>query len=140
MLTLAALLAAGALGTAAPAAPADVSGPERSAILDAARGPAEETLTRPVKFKVHRLAREGRWAFLLAAMQAPDGTPISYAGTPKAEAAREGMVSKDYAALLSHSDAGWSVVVQAVGPTDAAWTDWAKTYGAPAELIERGTR
>ena len=140
MLTLAALVATGALGMAGPAAPAEVLGPERAAILDAARGPAETTLTRPVKLKVHRLAREGRWAFVLAAMQAPDGSPISYEGTPKAEAARAGLVSKDYAALLSHSDAGWSVVVQAVGPTDAAWADLAQTYGAPAELIGGAAR
>jgi hypothetical protein len=111
---------------------------EREAVLDAARVPAEKAVGAPVRFVVRRLEVDGRWAFLLAAMQDPHGERITWAGTRKAEAAAHGLVSSDYAALLWHGDDGrWTVVTHADGPTDVAWADWPSTYGAPAALIGR---
>jgi hypothetical protein len=126
LITLAAGLAATAM---------QVPAPERGVILDAARQPVVKRLGKPVKFLVRRLERQGDWAFLIAAMQDRSGRPISYRGTALASAEAEGMVSKDYVALLRVSGAGWRVVDQAVGPTDVAWADWAARHGAPRSLF-----
>lgn len=107
----------------------------RAAVLGAARADAEQALGKPVRFQVRRFTVDGHWAFLFAAMQGPDGRPIDYAGTPKADAAAHGMASKDYAALLSQSGEGWSIVAEAVGPTDVPWETWPQTYGAPKRLF-----
>jgi hypothetical protein len=108
---------------------------QRAAIIDAARQPVGKRLGKPVKFKVKRLERQGDWAFLIAAMQDASGNPITYAGTPLASAEVEGMVSKDYIALLRVSAGKWRVVDNAVGPTDIAWADWSGRHGAPQALF-----
>lgn len=123
---------AGILASAAP-----VSGAERVAILDTARQPVVRQLGKPVKFLVRTLNRDGDWAFLVATMQDDRGRPITYAGTPLASAEAEGMISKDYVALLQRSGERWRVVNQAVGPTDVAWESWAERYGAPAALFRQ---
>ena len=121
---------AGILASTAPA-----SGAERVAILDTARQPVVRQLGKPVKFLVRTLNRDGDWAFLVATMQDDRGRPISYAGTPLASAEAEGMISRDYVALLQRSGGRWRVVDQAVGPTDVAWEGWAERYGAPPSLF-----
>jgi hypothetical protein len=121
---------AGILASTAP-----VSSAERVAMLDTARRPVARQLGKPVKFLVRTLNRDGDWAFLVATMQDAQGRPISYAGTPLASAEAEGMISKDYVALLQRSGGRWRVVDQAVGPTDVAWEGWAARYGAPAGLF-----
>jgi len=121
---------AGILASTAP-----VSGAERIAILDTARQPVVRQLAKPVKFLVRTLNRDGDWAFLVATMQDDRGRPISYAGTPLASAEAEGMISKDYVALLQRSGGRWRVVDQAVGPTDVAWEGWPERYGAPVGLF-----
>lgn len=110
-------------------------GAERQVILDAARAPVAARLGRAVRFKPQRLERRGDWAFLLAAMQDERGRPLSYEGTPLAEAERMGMLSKDCAILLRNRGGRWTVVDSAVGPTDVAWEDWAAKHGAPATLF-----
>ena len=121
---------AGILASTAP-----VSGAERIAILDTARQPVVRQLGKPVKFLVRTLNRDGDWAFLVATMQDDRGRPSSYAGTPLASAEAEGMISKDYVALLQRSGGRWRVVDQAVGPTDVAWEGWPERYGAPVGLF-----
>ncbi len=112
--------------------------PERTAMLAAARAPAEAEVGGPVRFVVRRLTVEGRWAFLLAAMQDGHGRRVDWKGTAKADAAAHGLVSDDYAALLWRGDDHrWTVVAHAAGPTDVAWAEWPSTYGAPASLIGR---
>ena len=103
----------------------------RNAILDAARAPVAKALNKPVRFVVQQLRQEGRWVFLLAEMQEPGGHPIDYKGTSKAGAAAAGMASDTYAALLRQNGGDWTVVADAIGPTDVAWEDWPKRYGAP---------
>ncbi|WP_135964762.1 hypothetical protein [Sphingomonas gei] len=107
----------------------------RAALLDAARMPVQAELGRTPKFRVHQLHRDGDWAFLLATMQAADGKPFDFTGTPLAEAAQQGVVSRTYAALLRHKSGHWEVVAKAIGPSDVAWEDWSKRYGAPAKLF-----
>lgn len=119
-----------ALAEAATVAEAD-----RAAILDIARRPVEQHLGITVKFKVRTLRRDGDWAFLIAEMQGDGGWPISYAGTPLASAAAEGMVSKDYVALLRRIGGHWRVVDYAIGPTDVAWAEWPAKHKAPRALF-----
>ena len=126
--TLAAAVAAGPTMQTA-------SAPQRAAILEACRPAAEAELGVPVRLHVRTLRVEGRWAFLLATLQDRSGGPIDLKRTTRADAAAQGMVSNDYVALLSHGEAGWSVVASAVGPTDAVWADWPATYGAPAAVV-----
>lgn len=120
---------------ATAAAASTISAAERAAILDTARAPVAKRLGKPVKFAVRTLARDGDWAFLVAAMEDGQGRPISYAGTPLASAEAEGAISKDYVALLRHTGGRWHVVDQALGPTDVAWADWAERHGAPKGLF-----
>src|SRR5690606_19626580 len=108
---------------------------ERSALLDAARIPVSETLGKPPVFAVRQLNRQDDWAFLFADMQQQGGAPYDYSGTAKAEAARRGLVSRAYAALLRRDAQGWRVVECAIGPTDVAWSGWAEKYGLPASLF-----
>ena len=108
---------------------------ERARMLDVARAPVAKRLGKPVKFVVRTLERQGDWAFLIAAMQDGSGRPISFTGTPLASAEAQGMVSKDYAALLRLNGGQWRVVDTAVGPTDVAWADWPEKHGAPKSLF-----
>ena len=107
----------------------------RAALLDAARAPVAQALGKPILFKVRQLRTAGRWAFLLADMEERGGAPLSYAGTPQAEAAEQGMMSRVYAALLRKDGAVWTVVDHAIGPTDVAWEGWGAKYGAPHALF-----
>lgn len=108
---------------------------DRAAILNAAREPVAKRLGKPVKLNARTLAREGDWAFLVAAMEDNGGRPISYAGTPLAPAEAEGAVSKDFVALLRLSGGQWRIVDQALGPTDVAWADWPAKHGAPQSIF-----
>lgn len=123
--------------TAAIASPEVHDQALRSALLDAARQPVAQALGKPVLFKVRHLRNAGRWAFLLADMEDRSGAPLSYAGTPRAEAADHGMVSRAYAALLRRDGDGWTVVESAIGPTDVAWEGWSGQHGAPEGLFAR---
>ena len=135
---LVSLLSAGLLMSTTETVQAAEHGPERTAVLAAARAPAEAEVGGPVRFVVQRLKREGRWAFLLAAMQDGHGRRITWKRPDKAEAARQGVISDDFAALLWFGDDHrWTVVVHAAGPTDIAWAEWPATYGAPASLMGR---
>jgi hypothetical protein len=103
-------------------------GAARRALLDAARGPAEAGAGRAVRFVVTALNHEGAWAFLYATMQRPDGGRLRLGG-------EAGVPSDDYAALLRREGGGWRVVAHVVGPTDVAWEDWGRRYGAPAAVF-----
>lgn len=107
----------------------------RRAILDAARVPVAAKLGKPVMFRVAHLGVSGDWAFLRAQMQGPGGALVDYAGTPFADAARNGTVSHTYAALLRRQGTEWVVVDRAIAPTDVAWADWATRHGAPRAIF-----
>lgn len=123
-----------AMGIAA-AATAQVDAETRAAILDCAREPVAASLGKPVLFRVKRLGASGDWAFLHADMEERGGKPIDFAGTPRADDAAHGAVSRTYAALLRRNGTEWRVVAHAIGPTDVAWADWATRYGAPPAIF-----
>lgn len=117
-----------------PPLPPTPVGAARDAIIRAAIGRVTAELGVPIQLAPRRLERRGDWAFLLARMADPAGRPLSFAGTPLADAAREGMVSRD-AAVLLRLDGDWTVVDAAIAPTDVAWEGWAATHGAPVGLF-----
>lgn len=125
--------AVASIGVAGPHAMIDQE--TRAALLEAARAPVAKEMGKAPKFRVDQLHRDGDWAFLLATMQDAHGNPFDYRGTPLAEAAEQGFVSRTYAALLRRSADGWEVVAKAIGPSDVAWEGWAKQYGAPVMLF-----
>ena len=113
-------------------------GPDRAAILDAARAPAELALQVAVRFQVQRFAVDGDWAFVHAALRDEAGRRLDLSRTPLKERAAHGAASGDYAALLKRQRGAWKVVANAVGPTDVAWETWPAEYGAPASLLADG--
>lgn len=112
-----------------------VGSAERQAILEAARVPLQQALGQQVQFMVHQLRVGDGWGFMYAQMQHPGGGAIDYAPTTYAEAARQGGVSQDYAALLQRHDGHWTVRAQVVGPTDPAWLAWPEEYKVPEALF-----
>lgn len=129
------MVATPGLARAAPQRNGQVQGPERKALLDAARIPAARELGIPVTFVVQRLTRSGPWALLVAQMLDGHKRPIDFERTRLAELARHGVVSDGYAALLRQDSGGWRVVEHQVGPTDEGWRDWPADHGAPQSLL-----
>jgi hypothetical protein len=127
------IVAAVSVGAPESAAVTDQEG--RAALLETARNAAAKELGKAPKFRVDQLQRDGDWAFLLATMQDAEGKPFDYRGTPLADAAQQGFVSRTYAALLRRQGGEWNVVVKAIGPSDVAWEGWPTQYGAPASLF-----
>lgn len=109
---------------------------ERQELLDIARGPVQKKLGRDVRFDVEQIRAGDGWGFVYAHMQDAEGRVIDYAGTPLADAAGQGYVSPDYAALLQDVDGHWEVRADAIGPTDMVWLAWPEEYGAPRALFE----
>src|SRR3546814_21005947 len=74
---------------------------EREQLLDAARAPVQKKLVRDdVRFEVEQIRAGDGWAFVYVRMLNADGSVLDYAGTPLADAAKQGYVSPDYLALL----------------------------------------
>lgn len=119
----------------APRTPATTSA-EAQAILKPALADLVGALGKPARLEVEGLRVSGEWAFLYAAIQTPGGQPIDYKGTPFADAAEAGVLSKSYAALLRGHAAEWKLVKSALGPTDVAWQPWAEEFGAPAAIFD----
>lgn len=110
---------------------------EREQLLDAARAPVQKKLGRDgVHFEVEQIRAGGGWAFVYLRMLNADGSVIDYAGTPLADAAKQGYVSPDYVALLQQGDGEWQLRADAIGPTDMVWLAWPEKYGVPHELFE----
>jgi hypothetical protein len=110
--------------------------PEQHAVVDAAQAHATQELGKPVKLAIKKFSTEQQWAFVHATMLDPNGQAFSYAGTSYAADAEAGIKSTSYAALLQKTDDGtWRIVAERIGPTDMAWADWSKEYGAPATLF-----
>jgi hypothetical protein len=118
---------------------ADVSppnSPEQHTIIDAAQAHATHELGKPVQLAIKKFSTEQGWAFVHATMLGPNGQAFSYSGTSYAADAEAGIKSTSYAALLQKTNDGtWHIVAERIGPTDMAWADWSKEYGAPSTLF-----
>jgi hypothetical protein len=104
---------------------------ERSAIMDAARGPVGADLGQPVIFVVDELRSDGEWAYLQAVPKRPDGTSINYAATPFAGAWQQDMMTDLVMVLLRNQNGQMRVVDYVIGPTDVYWYTWVEAYGLP---------
>jgi len=96
-----------------------------------------EDIGRPVSVSVQTSAVDGDWGWIVAQPWTADGTQIDWSQTRHAERAREGLLDgggMTYA-LMRRENGRWSVVEFVVGPTDAAWAEWAQRHGAPASLM-----
>lgn len=117
------------------AAAALAASPEAPAVLQATQAAARAALKVPLALSPQATRVSGAWAFVIADLRQPDGKPFDYAGTPQAEAAREGYVSRQCVALLARRDGRWQIVELRLGATDVAWDGWAAKHHAPAALF-----
>lgn len=117
------------------AAAALAASPEAPAVLQAAQAAAQGELKVPLALSPQTTRVSGAWAFVVAELRQPDGKPFDYTGTPQAEAAREGYLSRQCAALLTRRDGRWQVLELRLGATDVAWSGWAAKYQAPTALF-----
>lgn len=124
------LLPAALDSSRAHAMPVTPQGVERKAILDALRAPVSGRLGQTVEFVVSRIGISGRWAFVIATPQRPGGAALDWQKT-----ICRGDVSHLVGGLLERTPGGWTVRALALCPTDVAWEDWPRKYGAPAELF-----
>jgi hypothetical protein len=117
------------------AAAALAASPEAPAVLQAAQAAARAELKVPLALSPQTTRVSGAWAFVIADLRQPDGKPFDYSGTPQAEAAREGYLSRQCVALLSRRDGQWQVVELRLGATDVVYAGWAAKHHAPAALF-----
>lgn len=113
----------------------DPGSPAGEAIVAPAVAALTAELGKPATLAVETINVSGPWAFVYGGIRGADGQQFDFRGTPLAEGAAEGFVSRTYAALLNQHGGEWTVSEQAVGPTDVAWQNWPQRYGAPASLI-----
>jgi hypothetical protein len=111
--------------------------PERDAMAAALAGPAGEAIGTPVSFTVTTKTVDGDWGWLVTQPWTQDGTAIDWSTTRYAARAQEGVLDGGGTtyALLRRENGNWRVVDFAVGPTDVAYADWPRRYGAPPALM-----
>lgn len=114
-----------------------VGDPQREGILNMVRPYAQADLGGSVKFVVEVIQTDGRWAYLQAVPQRPNGQPIDWEQTRFGLMMREGMMSDVIMALLQRSGDSWQVVDYIFGPTDVYWYGWMSRYGLPKALFMR---
>lgn len=108
---------------------------ERTAILDALRGPVEAELEQPVVFKVNLIRAQGEWAFVRATPLQPGGNRIDYLNTKFREQVENGAFDDSVDALVKYTNGSWQPVIYVIGATDVAWSLWPQEYGAPEALF-----
>lgn len=116
-------------------AAAQAASPEAPAVAQAAQAAARIELQRPLALRVQTVRVAGAWGFVIAELRSPDDRPFDYTGTALEEPAREGYVSRQFAALLARRAGAWEVVESRIGATDLAWAGWAEKHHAPAALF-----
>lgn len=113
----------------------DPSSPEGVSILAVATADLVGQLGKPARLHAIDIKEADGWAFVDSSIQAPDGRPFDYAGTPFAEAAAHHMKSNKYVALLHQDEQPWELIASRVGPTDVFWANWSQEYGAPQAVF-----
>lgn len=109
--------------------------PQRKIILDAVRAPVERWLGIRVIFLVERLAIFGDWAYADLRPRNEAGKRIDYRRTRIAKDFDPEQDSDTLGFLLRRNGASWSVVEDALLPTDVFWEEWQQKYKLPRELF-----
>ena len=109
--------------------------PERKIILDAVRAPVERWLGIRVIFVVERLAIFGDWAYAALRPRTEAGKRIDYRKTRIAKDFDPEQDSDTLGFLLRRNGASWSVVEDALLPTDVFWEEWEQKYKLPRGLF-----
>lgn len=108
---------------------------ERTAILDALRGPVERELKQKIIFVAEHFNVSGNWAFIGGTPQTPDGGQPDYGGTPYQQAKEAGMFDDNVFAVLKLTAGKWKVVTYRIGCTDVCYADWWRRYKAPKAIF-----
>lgn len=108
--------------------------PERKAIMDVLRTPAEADLHQKVIFRVQHLRIIGPWALARVVPLRPDGSDIDYTRTKYRDELEEGAFDGEGEALLRNEGGRWRVLEWRFGASDTEVPMWLKKYGAPAAL------
>ncbi len=109
--------------------------PQRKIILDAVRAPVERWLGIRVIFVVKRLAIFGDWAYADLRPRTAAGNRIDYRRTRIANDFDPEQDSDTVGFLLRRKGASWTVVEDALLPTDVFWEEWQQKYKLPRELF-----
>jgi hypothetical protein len=92
---------------------------------------------KPV-FVIQTLNVLGDWAFLYGDLQREDGTAYNVEETYKQRTGESYPFDGDSVyGLLRKQNGRWKVMACAVAPTDAAYVDWHKRFGAPRAVFGR---
>ena len=97
----------------------------------------EAEIGQPVRFRVHTLRTDGRWAFVSALPLTKEHGRIDYATTKFAADVEEGLFDDGLRALLEKRGDRWTITAFEIGATDAGFVDWPDRHGAPVGLLPR---
>lgn len=103
---------------------------------------AGKALGKEVGLDLQAVDRSGHWALVRARLHDAGGAALSLDDTPFAEQAAAGAAS-DIAVVLFRLEGDpdgndWTVVDQAILPTDVAWLGWPQKHGVPSQLLGIG--
>lgn len=120
---------------AGPATPPPGSA-ERKAICDALRGPVVKDFGVKPIFVIQTLGVMDGWAFLAAGLRREDGTAYR---AEELYTQRHGdghaFDGDDIYGLLRKVNGRWKVMACVVAPTDVAYADWHRRFGAPKAVF-----
>jgi hypothetical protein len=112
--------------------------PEREILLNTVRAPVERWLGIRVIFVVKRLAIFGDWAYADLRPRTEAGNRIDYRRTRIANDFDPEQDSDTVGFLLRRKGASWTVVEDALLPTDVFWEEWQQKYKLPRALFFAG--
>lgn len=109
--------------------------PERQALMDALRVPAEKDLGREVVFQVHHLKVADDWAYARVTPIQPNGAKIDFSRTKYREDVEQGLFDPQGEALLRRRNGAWEVLEWVFGATDVSGVAWPEMHGMPESLL-----
>ncbi len=110
--------------------------PERKAIMDALRVPAEKDFRQKVIFNVDKLTVIGDWAYARVSPTLPNGDEINFSRTKYREAVEAGAFDAQGEGLLRRTGDKWKVLEWAFGGTDVASAAWSDKHRMPKSLLD----
>ena len=111
--------------------------PLRKPILDGLRALVEKDIKQKVIFRVDILRVLGDFAFIKCEPRTPADKPIDFKKTHyKPDIEQNFWDGPTCWGLVRKVKGKWTGVVQVIGPTDVAWSNWTeKPYNAPKALL-----